>query len=171
MVSTICSDLVSVGDNNTCSCNLLDDSAPASPMSRLSFVADDCNINVFSFSAPLVTKTLTLSSGYNSHDDIDDIDDIDILSDIPIHPRRISNEEYSLSESSGSVCESSICSGTCSSKITDRTRESNPAETTLHEIPSSQITSITASRLRYLEYLEKHLSSIVERALEDITIE
>ena len=167
MVSTICSDLVSVSDNNTCSCNLLDDSAPASPMSRLSFVADDCNINVFSFSAPLVTKTLTLSSGYNSHDDIDDID---ILSDIPIHPRRISNEEYSLSESSGSVCESSICSGTCSSKITDRTRESNPAETTLHEIPSSQITSITASRLRYLEYLEKHLSSIVERALEDITI-
>ena len=167
MVSTVYSDHVSVGDNNTCSCNLLDDSAPASPMSRLSFVADDCNINVFSFSAPLVTKTLTLSSGYNSHDDIDDID---ILSDIPIHPRRISNEEYSLSESSGSVCESSICSGTCSSKITDRTRESNPAETTLHEIPSSQITSITASRLRYLEYLEKHLSSIVERALEDITI-
>ena len=167
MVSTAFFDQVSVGDNSTSSCNLLDDSALASPMSRLSFVADDCNINVFSLSAPVLTKTLTLSSGYNSHDDIDDID---ILSDIPIHPRRISNEEYSLSESSGSVCESSICSGTCSSKITDRTRESNPAETTLHEIPSSQITSITASRLRYLEYLEKHLSSIVERALEDITI-
>jgi hypothetical protein len=164
MVSTTVFEKVSVGDNSTSSCNLLDESASASPFSQFSFVADDCKINVFSLSAPLLTDTLSLTTGYNSHDDID------ILSDIPIPSRRISNEEYSFSESSGSVCESSICSGTCSSKITDRTRESNPAETTLHEIPSSQITSITASRLRYLEYLEKNLSSIVETAVGDTTI-
>lgn len=67
-------------------------------------------------------------------------------------------------ESLASECE---YGSTCTSKKSIHTEDSCSTNPTMIEATPSQYVSISASRLRYLEYLERNLSSIVNSAVEE----
>lgn len=178
MVSVDYSDNVSVGDNSTCSCNLTDESAPASPfsimsygmdesisvdnllseMNILSLVSDSAPINLgddraVSRFTPLYTRTLTITTCYTEDADADVISECS---------RRVSVDSYTLDDYLEESCGSTL--------LTTRTTETcltNPTDIVIHELTPLQMVKIPASRLRQLEYIEKHLSSIVQSAVHE----
>ena len=178
MVSVDYSDNVSVGDNSTCSCNLTDESAPSSPFSIMSYGMDESisvdnllsEMNILSLvsgSAPinlgddravsrltsLYTRTLTITTCYTEDADADVISECS---------RRVSVDSYTLDDYLEESCGSTL--------LTTRTTETcltNPTDIVIHELTPLQMVKIPASRLRQLEYIEKHLSSIVQSAVHE----
>lgn len=115
-------------------------------------------------------RTMSLSTGY--------VSDSDVVSNVSICQRRVSTDGNSYDEDSeenesprDSSIYGSIQSG--SSKITGHTREtretleSNPSEVIIRDLSPVRMISIPASRLRYLEYLEQNISSIIQSAVEE----
>lgn len=179
MVSVDYSDNVSVGDNSTCSCNLTDESAPSSPFSIMSYGMDESilvnnllsEMNILSLvsdSAPINlgddravsrftplynTRTLTITTCYTEDADADVISECS---------RRVSVDSYTLDDYLEESCGSTL--------LTTRTTETcltNPTDIVIHELTPLQMVKIPASRLRQLEYIEKHLSSIVQSAVHE----
>jgi hypothetical protein len=183
MVSTVYSDHVSVGDNNTCSCNLMDESAPASPFSIMSYGLDESisvdnflrEMNILSGTpgsallsddhdvvphlTAVQTRTLSITTCYTAEADAE----ADVISDIC--SRRVSVDEYSLDD----YLEES-CGSTLLTRSTTETCLTNPTDIVIHELTPIQMVKIPVSRLRQLEYIEKHLSSIVQSAVDESVI-
>lgn len=184
MVSVDYSDHVSVDDNSTCSCNLTDESAPSSPFSLLSLRMDESilvnkflsEMNILSVApgsarppAPinlgddtdviprltsLFTRTLSITTCYTEDADADVISDIS--------SRRVSVDSYTLDDYLEESCGSTL--------LTTRTSETcltNPTDTVIHDLTPLDMVKIPVSRLRQLEYIEKHLSSIIQSAVDD----
>lgn len=186
MVSVDYSDHLSVDDNSTCSCNLTDESAPSSPFSLLSLRMDESilvnkflsEMNILSVAsgsahppAPinlgddtdviprltsLFTRTLSITTCYTEDTDAD----TDAISDIC--SRRVSVDSYTLDDYLEESCGSTL--------LTTRTSETcltNPTDTVIHDLTPLDMVKIPVSRLRQLEYIEKHLSSIIQSAVHD----
>ena len=184
MVSVDYSDHLSVDDNSTCSCNLTDESAPSSPFSLLSLRMDESilvnkflsEMNILSVApgsthlpAPinlgddtdviprltsLFTRTLSITTCYTEDADEDAISDI--------CSRRVSVDSYTLDDYLEESCGSTL--------LTTRTSETcltNPTDTVIHDLTPLDMVKIPVSRLRQLEYIEKHLSSIIQSAVDD----
>jgi hypothetical protein len=190
MVSTVYSDHVSVGDNNTCSCNLMDESAPASPFSIMSYGLDESisvdnflrEMNILSIApgsallsddhdvvphlTAVQTRTLTITTCYTENAEADA--EADVISDIC--SRRVSMDRYSLDEYSLDDYLEESCGSTLLTRSTAETCLTNPTDIVIHELTPIQMVKIPVSRLRQLEYIEKHLSSIVQSAVDESVI-
>lgn len=172
-------------DDSVCSYDFADDTSPPSPMSGplVCLAFDPPDINIYAFSTPssthsptrtrasthsptrappfMITQTISLTNTYVSSNEL------------RIPSRRQSTEECTLNddiESIDSACESCVYSSTYSSKVTSRTLDTcvtNPKDFTIHELTPTQMVPISASRLRYLEYVEKNISTIVQSAVDD----
>jgi hypothetical protein len=102
----------------------------------------------------LFTRTLTITTCYTEDTDADAISDI--------CSRRVSVDSYTLDDYLEESCGSTL--------LTIRTTETcltNPTDIVIHELTPLQMVKIPASRLRQLEYIEKHLSSIVQSAVHE----
>ena len=164
----------------------MDESAPSSPFSLLSIRMDESilvdknlrEVNILSDApssthplAPinlgddtdviprltsLYIRTLSITTCYTEDTDAD----LDTISDIC--SRRVSVDSYTLDD----YCEES-CGSTLLTTRTSETCLTNPTDTVIHDLTPLDMVKIPVSRLRQLEYIEKHLSSIIQSAVDD----
>ena len=59
------------------------------------------------------------------------------------------------------------CGSTLLTTRTSETCLTNPTDTVIHDLTPLDMVKIPVSRLRQLEYIEKHLSSIIQSAVHD----